>query len=230
MRTSSRFLLAMAFLCTAGAALAAGSGGGGGSMNVPQTRMPEQTPEEKALSAYNAGVRGVKKADEMTAQAAAATDERKRDKTARRAADGYRKALAKFEKAAELNPSLHEAWNYVGYTKRKLGDYEAALAAYDRALAIRPGFPEAIEYRGEAYMRLNRLEDAKRAYLDLYAGNRALSDQLLTSMREWIAAQRAASPADPAALDEFEKWVLERASIASQTASLTRQGTAASWK
>jgi tetratricopeptide (TPR) repeat protein len=229
MRTSSRFLLAMVFLCAAGGALAAGAGGGG-TMNVPQSRMPEQTPEEKALAAYNVGVRGVKKADEMTAQAAAASDQGKRDKASRRAADGYRKALARFEKAAELNPSMHEAWNYIGYTKRKLGDYEAALAAYDRALAIRPGFAEAIEYRGEAYMRLNRLEDAKRAYLDLYAGNRALSDQLLTSMREWIAAQRSGTPADPAALDDFEKWVQERASIASQTASLTRDGTAATWK
>jgi len=228
MRISSGVLFLAAMLSGAGAAVAAG--GGGGTMNMPSARMPEQTPEEKAISAYNAGVRGVKKADELTAEAAQATDQGRRDKATKRANDGYRKALSKFERAAELNPSMHEAWNYIGYTKRKLGDYEAALGAYDRALSIRPGFPEAIEYRGEAYIRLNRLDDAKRAYLDLYAGNRALSEQLLTAMRAWIATQRAGTSDNPAALDEFEKWVQERSAIAAQTAALTREGTAASWK
>jgi tetratricopeptide (TPR) repeat protein len=232
MRTSRLVLFVAAALCGTAAALAAGSGGGsggmggGGSDRVPTT----QTPEERALSAYNAGVRGVKKADSLVADAARATDPAKREKATKRAADGYRKALAKFEKAVQANPSLHEAWNYIGYTKRKLGDYDAALTAYDRALALRPDFAEAIEYRGEAYLRLNRLEEAKQAYLDLFAANRALSDQLLASMREWVATERVGTSADPAALEEFDKWVQERATIAGQTAALTRDGASSAWK
>ncbi len=76
---------------------------------------------------------------------------------------------------------MHEAWNYLGYTHRKLGDYQAALTAYDRALNLKPGYPEAIEYRGHAYLGLNRLEDAKQAYLTLFAGNRQLAAQLLAA-------------------------------------------------
>jgi tetratricopeptide (TPR) repeat protein len=226
MRTSSRVLLLATILFGPMAALAAGSG----SAPMPQVRVPEQqTPEQQAKSAYNTGVRALKKADKLAGDAGKATDAGKRDKATKRAGEGYRRALEKFEDAVALDPSMHEAWNYVGYTRRQLGDYEGALSAYDRALALSPGYAQAIEYRGQAYLKLSRLEDAKRAYLDLYAGNRALSDQLLNAMRAWIGTQRGEAPADAVALDEFEKWVDERATIAGQTAALTRTGAATSW-
>lgn len=226
MRTPSRVLLLALILCGPGAALAAGSG----PSSMPQPRMPEQrTPEQQAAAAYNDGVRAVKKADKAAAEAMKATDSGKRAKLEKRAKDAYSRALAKFEDSVALVPSAFEAWNYVGYTKRSLGDYEGALQAYDKALAINPGFAQAVEYRGQAYLRLSRLEDAKNAYLQLYAGNRELSNQLLSAMREWIGAQRAGMPSDPAALEAFAKWVDERVAIAGQTASLTREGTAAGW-
>jgi tetratricopeptide (TPR) repeat protein len=227
MRTPSRVLILAIMLCGAGAALAAGSGPSG--MSQP-TRVPEpRTPEQEAAAAYNEGVRAVKKADKAALDAARATDARKQAKIAKRASDGYSRALAKFEDSIALAPHASETWNYIGYTKRNLGDYEGALQAYDKALAIAPGFAQAIEYRGQAYLKLSRLEDAKNAYLQLYAGNRELSNQLLTAMRDWIGAQRAGTPSDPAALDEFARWVDERVAIAAQTASLTREGAAAGW-
>ncbi|MGQ0834381.1 MAG: tetratricopeptide repeat protein [Gammaproteobacteria bacterium] len=224
MPTLSRVLLLSAILSTAGGAWAAG----GGSTRMPEPRASAQTPEQLAKSAYNTGVRGVKKADELAAGSARMTDPVKQEKAARRANDAYKRALAKFESAVGHDPGMHEAWNYVGYARRQLGDLDAALAAYDRALAIQPGYAQAIEYRGQAYLKLNRLSDAKQAYLDLYAGNRLLADQLLAAMREWIGANRAAT-ADAAGLDDFEKWVQERVAIAGQTAALTREGTAAAW-
>jgi tetratricopeptide (TPR) repeat protein len=131
----------------------------------------------------------------------------------------------------QLDPQRYEAWNYVGYTSRKLGHYDDALSAYDRALALKPGYPDAIEYRGEAYLGVNRLDDAKQAYLDLFAGNRALADKLLTAMKGWVAAQRAAPAGDQAAsVDELDQWIQERTQIAAQTAALTRAGTAAAWR
>jgi tetratricopeptide (TPR) repeat protein len=212
-------------LSGAGTALAASSG----APSMPQMRMPEQrSPEQQAATAYNDGVRAVKKADKAAAEAAKATGG-KQEKLAKRAKEGYSRALGKFEDAVALVPALFEAWNYIGYTKRNLGDYEGALQAYDRTLSISPGYAQAIEYRGQAYLKLSRLEDAKNAYLQLYAGNRELSNQLLAAMREWVGTQRAGTPADPAALDDFAKWVDERAAIAGQTAALTREGTAASW-
>ena len=221
----------------AGALLASGmaagwaNGGGGMSMPSPPPMAREQTPQQKARDAYNDGVHYVKKADKAQESAAQASDAGKKDKAAQEARERYAQALAKFQQATGLDPQLPEAWNYVGYTSRKLGHYEEALAAYDKALILKPGFADALEYRGEAYLALSRVPDARQAYLDLYAGNRALAGKLLAAMKSWAADQRAnASGSNATNLDELDKWIQERAQIAGQTAALTRAGTAASWR
>jgi tetratricopeptide (TPR) repeat protein len=213
--------------------MAAGWANGGGGMSMPsQPRMPrEQTPQQKARDAYTDGVHYVKKADKAQETAAQATDAGKKDKAAHEARDRYAEALAKFQVATGLDPTLHETWNYVGYTSRKLGHYEEALAAYDKALTLKPGYADALEYRGEAYLALNRVPDAQQAYLDLYAGNRTLAGKLLTAMKNWVVDQRAnAAGSNATNLDELDKWIQERVQIAGQTAALTRAGTAASWR
>jgi len=221
----------------AGALLASGmaagwaNGGGGMSMPSPPPMPREQTPQQKARDAYNDGVHYVKKADKAQESAAQASDAGKKDKAAQEARERYTQALARFQQATGLDPQLPEAWNYVGYTSRKLGHYEEALAAYDKALILKPGFADALEYRGEAYLALSRVPDARQAYLDLYAGNRALAGKLLAAMKSWVADQRAnASGSNASNLDELDKWIQERAQIAGQTAALTRAGTAASWR
>ena len=211
--------------------MATGWANGGGGMPSPPPMPREQTPQQKARDAYNDGVHDVKKADKAQAAAAEATDAGKKDKAAHEAGDRYTQALRKFQEATGLDPQLPEAWNYVGYTSRKLGHYEEALAAYDRALTLKPGYADALEYRGEAYLALNRIPDAQQAYLDLYAGNRALAGKLLTAMKNWVADQRAtAAGSNATSLDELDRWIRERAQIAGQTAALTRAGTAASWR
>jgi tetratricopeptide (TPR) repeat protein len=228
MRLALRLLLAALLADLSVAAFA----NGGGGMSMPSMPTPRaETPQQKARDAYNDGVRSVKKADKAQQTAAEATDAGKKDKAAHEAHDAYAAALTKFTEATGLDPTLHEAWNYVGYTNRKLGNYDDALAAYDKALAIKPGYPDALEYRGEAYLGLGRIPDAQQAYLDLYAGNRALAGKLLGAMKSWSTAQRS-SPAGSSAtnLDELDKWIQERTQIASQTAALTREGTAASWR
>jgi tetratricopeptide (TPR) repeat protein len=190
-----------------------------------------ETPQQKARNAYNDGVRYVKKADKAQEAAAQASDPGRKDKAAREAQEQYGKALTAFTQAVGLDETLPEAWNYIGYTNRKLGHYDDALAAYGKALALKPGYPDALEYRGEAYLALSRIGDAQQAYLDLYAGNRSLAAKLLTAMKGWVAAQRTnPAAASAASLDELDKWIQERAQIAGQTAALTRAGTAASWR
>jgi len=216
-------------------AVAAAWANGGGEMSMPRSApqsMPRvETPQQQAREAYNDGVREVKKADKAQAAATEATEAGKKDKAAREAHERYAAALARFKQATELDATLYEAWNYVGYTNRKLGNYNDALPAYDKALSLKPGYGDALEYRGEAYLGLNRIPDAQQAYLDLYAGNRALAGKLLSALKSWVTAQRA-SPAGRSApsLDELDKWIQERAQIAGQTAALTRAGTAASWR
>jgi tetratricopeptide (TPR) repeat protein len=138
--------------------------------------------------------------------------------------------LRKFAQAIELQSGMYTAWNYLGYTQRKLGNYRDALLAYDRALAIKPGYAEAIEYRGHAYLGLDRLSEAKESYLALYASNRKLAASLLTGMQEWVGAHRVnAAGVDGAMLESFASWVSERSKIAGQTMGLTREGAASAW-
>jgi tetratricopeptide (TPR) repeat protein len=200
---------------------------GGGEMPA----MPQPTPQQKARDVYNDGIRAVGKADKAQEAAAQASDASRKERAAKEAREHYGAALAKFQEATRLDPTLPEAWNYLGYSSRKLGHYDDALAAYGKALALRPGYADALEYRGEAYLGLHRIPDAQQAYLDLYAGNRALAGKLLTAMKSWVAEQRTGSASgDAANLDDFEKWIQERAQIAAQTAALTRAGAAASWR
>jgi tetratricopeptide (TPR) repeat protein len=204
---------------------------GGGSMSMPDIRAPrEESPQDKAKAAYNKGVHDLKKADKFQASSIQLTDAGKKDRAVHEAQEYYSNARVSFQEAVQNDPHMHEAWNYVGYTNRKLGNYDAALTAYEQALTLKPGYPDALEYRGEAFLGLNRIADAQQAYLDLFAGNRALADKLLTAMRGWLDTQRTSSTADGNAISELDKWIQERSAIAGQTASLTREGTAASWK
>jgi len=218
-------ILSFAITCTA-------SGAGGGQMPSP---MPSQareslTPEDQARNDYNAGVRLIEKADQLATDAMHQADEHKKTKALSKADQAYATAMKKFAHATELQPSNYQAWNYIGYANRKLGKYDAALSAYDHALRLKPDYAEAIEYRGHAYLGLNRLSDAKEAYLALFSGNRKLAATLLAAMQEWVGDHRASSAGvDGVTLESFASWVSERSTIASQTASLTREGATSSW-
>ena len=196
----------------------------GGMSSLPMN------PEQQAKVLFNDGVRYTERADKKEGSVASLTDEKKRERALKDVKSDYTTALGKFAQVLRINSRMPEAWNYVGYTSRKLGNYDDALKAYSNALLLRPGYPEAIEYRGEALLAVNKVSDAQQSYLDLFAANRALANKLLEAMKSWIATQRTASTADTAgAADELDKWVQERAQIAGQTASLTREGTAESW-
>jgi tetratricopeptide (TPR) repeat protein len=216
--------LLLAMTCTA---FGAGSGQGTTSTDGPLPKSPENV----ALNAYNTGVRLVEKADELSADAARQTDAQKQTKAYDKARKNYSTAARKFAQAIEFKSGMYTAWNYLGYTQRKLGNYPDALTAYDRALSIKPGYAEAIEYRGHAYLGLNRLSEAKEAYLALYAGNRKLAASLLAAMQDWVGAHRTnANGIDGGMVDSFASWVNERSKIAGQTVGLTREGAASSWK
>ena len=227
MRKPIQIVLAAVLVATTAPVWSASTGPSSMPSSMPNLPEREMTPEDRGKVAFNAGVRAVNKADKYATNADKATDERKKDKASQEANEQYSNARAKFEQAVQFAPTVPEAWNYLGYTRRKLGDYDAALAAYDKALSLKPSFPEAIEYRGEAYMRMKRFDDAKAAYLDLFSGNRKLADKLLGSMKSWVDTQQKAGAAG---LEDFAKWVSERSQIAGQTAALTREGAGASWR
>src|SRR5688572_8935309 len=133
MRIAAIGLGVLVVALASGAAFAAGGGGGGGSSGGGSFNMPERqlTPEEQAKKAFNQGVRAVKAADKLTKTAEEASDAKKKTKAQDKAKRQYENARGYFASALQRNPSMHEAWNYVGYTSRKLGEYDKALQSYD---------------------------------------------------------------------------------------------------
>ena len=203
------------------AAHGSGSMGGGATGSTGSVSYPRPMPEDQAKDAYNSGVRSIKKAQEYDSDAAKAASPEKAAKAQDKAHQAYSKALEQFIDAVAKQPSMYQAWNYIGFANRHLGNYEDSLSAYAKALELNPDYPDAIEYRGEAYLGLNRLDDAKQAYMSLFGNSRGLADELMTAMHHWIDARRKdAQGVAPENLEAFSQWVEERSGIAAQTASL----------
>jgi tetratricopeptide (TPR) repeat protein len=210
-----------AFLITAPVGAALAHGGSSSGAPAGMVSATPRTAQDAAKVAYNLGVRNIKKAQDYDADAAKANSPEKAGKAHDKAQKYYRDALASFIEAVGAQPKMYEAWNYLGFANRHLGNYEDALSSYAKALELNPNYPDAIEYRGEAYLGLNQIEEAKGAYMTLFGASRPLADELMVAMHHWADARRQdAQGLSPADVDAFAKWMEERSGIAAQTASL----------
>jgi tetratricopeptide (TPR) repeat protein len=222
-------LIVAVAVAPAGAALAHG----GGSMSSGPAGMVTATPRniaDAAKSAYNAGLRNIKKAKEYDAESAKASTPEKAAKAHDKAQSAYHDSVTSFIDAVGADPKLYEAWNYLGFANRHLGNYEDALSSYAKALEINPSYPDAIEYRGEAYLGLNQIEEAKGAYMALFSTSRPLAGELMVAMHHWADARRQDSQGlSSADVEAFTQWMNERASVAAQTALLAI-GAAQPWR
>ena len=201
-----------------------------GSIGASSPTMRTRTPEEMAKDYYNSGVRHKDKGKQLEEHAGAQVfkDAKDQEKYEAKIKDEFSSALKDFKKAAELDPTLAQAYNGMGYAYRKTGDAPTALAMYDKALAMAPGFPDAIEYPGEAYLALARIDDTERAYLALLATDRPQADLLMKAMTAWVAKPPAGI--DPEAVSAFAAWVNERAKIASTTADMGLTSNQTVWR
>ncbi len=84
--------------------------------------------------------------------------------TAERAvkAGRYDAAIPLFQKVIEADPGDANAYNYLGFSHRKLGRYETALAFYHKALKLDPDHRGAREYLGELYLELGDVKKAEQ--------------------------------------------------------------------
>ncbi len=73
----------------------------------------------------------------------------------------YAEAIPLLEKAVAAEPKNADAYNYLGYSHRKLGDREKAFAFYSKALEIKPRHLGANEYMGELYLEQGELQKAE---------------------------------------------------------------------
>lgn len=74
----------------------------------------------------------------------------------------YKKAIKLFKKEVAAKPDNADAWNYLGFSNRKLKIFDQALNAYQKALAIEPEHRGANEYIGELYLQTDDLANAKK--------------------------------------------------------------------
>ncbi len=70
-------------------------------------------------------------------------------------------AIKNFRLVVSKDAKNADAFNYMGYAHRQMGDYASAFKAYGEALAINPNHKGANEYIGEAYLKTGNLEKAE---------------------------------------------------------------------
>ncbi len=76
-------------------------------------------------------------------------------------AANYGKAIKLLSKVVAAKPGNADAWNYIGFSHRKLKKFDQAMSAYQKALAIDPDHRGANEYLGELYLQTGDLAKAK---------------------------------------------------------------------
>ena len=76
-------------------------------------------------------------------------------------AANYKKAIKLFNKVVAGKPENADAWNYLGFSHRKLKKFDQAFNAYHKALKIDPEHRGANEYLGELYLQTNDLMKAR---------------------------------------------------------------------
>jgi len=105
------------------------------------------------------------KAEMEEADALAKAGDAKSAEKAKKKTDSAQKRLSKqiskFQRATELDPKYHEAWNMLGFCLRKTGDSQKAFQAYWECLRLAPDYAPAHEYLGEAYLQAGNLEKAQ---------------------------------------------------------------------
>lgn len=174
---------------------------------------------------YDGGCKHSADADAAAARATATRDPQARAALEAQAHTGWERAASAFDMVLESQPRLHQAWNQLGYARRRLGQLPAALQAYGMALRLQPGYPPAVEYKAEADLALGHYREVKRAYMDLFRTERALADQLMVAMLAHTGDLVAAG--DPEAVG-FPEWVEARRKLAAQTADHP-QGSGEGW-
>ncbi|MEO3427326.1 tetratricopeptide repeat protein [Pelagibius sp. CAU 1746] len=102
----------------------------------------------------------------------------------------YSEAIPLLEEVVAKDDKNADAFNYLGYSNRQLGNNDAALAHYQKALALEPRHRGANEYLGELYLILGDLEKAEER-LDVLDGACFFGCEEYTELKNAIAEYKA---------------------------------------
>lgn len=98
----------------------------------------------------------------------------------------YDRAVKKAKQYLRKNPRSADAYNYLGYSKRQMGEYDDAREAYDRALKIDANHVGAHEYYGELHIKLGDMASAEKHLAELIriCGNCDEQQELASKLAE----------------------------------------------
>lgn len=170
---TNRVLLALATVSAFGLASIPAIAAPGGS--VPRTELPRPSPSPSN-----------KKAQKTE------TDFQQAEYLVK--GEQYAEAIPLLEGVVKDNPRDADAWNYLGFANRKLGNKEKALEAYQKALAVDPKHKGANEYLGELYLQMGDLAKAE-AQLAILKGICGADCEEVEDLTADIADYKAQRPA-----------------------------------
>ena len=76
-------------------------------------------------------------------------------------AKDWNKAIGLLNRVVADSPKNADAYNYLGYSHRKLGNRDQALTYYNQALYLDPNHRGALEYSGELFLDMKDLAKAE---------------------------------------------------------------------
>ena len=166
MSTRNAFVVSLLLLSPV-AALADGGGmpapPTSGSPTYSSTMSKEDAGKLKSAELYAQAYREIDKAKTELAQS-----EKLKLSDAKQSADKAASAQKRLEKsrdklleATKEDPTNADAWNMLGFTRRKTGDRPGAFDAYWKCLGLKPDHIGAHEYMGEAYLEDGKLAQAR---------------------------------------------------------------------
>jgi tetratricopeptide (TPR) repeat protein len=77
------------------------------------------------------------------------------------AAGSWQQVIARMGIVIAREPKNADAWNYMGYAYRQLGEMDNSFKHYETALQLNPRHRGAHEYLGEAYLQIGKLAQAE---------------------------------------------------------------------
>jgi len=112
------------------------AGGGGGGSGGGGSGGSAGAPQAAADPEYAAGEAAVKKKD-------------------------WPQVVARMSAVLLHDDRNADAWNYMGYAYRQMGDMDNSFRHYEKALQLNPRHRGAHEYLGEAYLQVGQLAKAE---------------------------------------------------------------------
>ena len=194
---SMRHAFALALLLSPAVALADGGGmpapPTSGAPAWSSTMSKEDEGKFKSAELYTQAYREIDKAKGELAQAEKLKLSDMKQSTAKAASAQKRleKSRDKLVQATKLDPTNADAWNMLGFSRRKTGDRQGAFDAYWKCLELKPEHLGAHEYMGEAYLEEGKINEARAelAWLKKKGNMSTLeTNNLSASIDKWVAA------------------------------------------